>query len=131
MRKATRKEELKFLKKWFDKFDRHFFDGYFEDKHTKIKIRNLDVLTIGRVSDIVAYADDEANEIAISTKAFKEFDSHDLRETILHEMIHLFVRYTYPNGKRVWGDGCQAFRHCEKKLQRLRVKQIERKYKKK
>ena len=129
MRKATRKERLNQLMSWFNELDQHLFAGYFEDK-------DVSVVILDRTSDdfndpVEGYASIDDDEIGISEHCYDTCTPFGIREVLLHEMIHLFVAYTYPNGKRVCGDGCRDFRNCEKNLQRLRVKQIERKHKNK
>jgi hypothetical protein len=126
MRETTRKEKLRFLRKWFNEFDNHLFDGYFRDKDVSlIVIPSPD--EIHNPLDGCASMDEK--EICITEYCFKSCTPYGIREILLHEMIHLFVAYTYPNGKRVWGDECRDFVNCEKNLQKLRVKQIENKFK--
>jgi hypothetical protein len=126
MRKVTRKEKLKFLQKWFDIFDDHFFDGYFKDKDITI---GLEPCPDELHDPIVGYACYEDGEIVITDYCFESCTPFGIREALLHEMIHLFVAYTYPNGKRTWGDRCRDFVECERSFQRLRIERIEKRLK--
>lgn len=119
MRKSDRDRKLKFLKKWFKIFDEHFFEGYFKDKHIKILIDDSEKY------EGLACKDDR--EIIITTLCLTRCKPNAIRETLLHEMIHLFVAFTFPKGYKKWDDGCRTFKDMERSFQKLREEKFERK----
>jgi hypothetical protein len=119
MRKASRKKHVKFLKKWFEIFDNHFFEGFFKDKNIKITIMDVDFDTEG-------IADCEDGEIIITQECLNRCKSYGKREVLLHEMIHLFVAYAHPDGKKRWDDRWTVFKQFDRHFQKLRRKHFEK-----
>ena len=113
---------MKFLREWFEKFDEHFFEDFFRDKNIRLVIRKQDT----ECSTIEGWACAECGEIEISDECFIRLTPYGIRDVLLHEMVHLFVAYTHPERRRVWGDGCKFFQRFERDFQNLRRKEFER-----
>lgn len=105
MQKTDRR--VKWLEYWFGRYDKLFFDRYFSDKKVIIEINGRYSSTLGK-----AHGD---GKIEIAESIFDEWSKDEVKDTLLHEMLHLFLYWTHADDT-AWNDGSKIFKVWSKQL---------------
>lgn len=106
MSKTNRAIEKQF-RRWFNQLDSKYFSGYFSDKKIKILFPKKDMFWD---VDNLAWASVADMEIAINPETLKVATIAELKDTLLHEMLHFWIFACHPRGRTNFGDKCKAFR---------------------
>lgn len=93
---------------WLDEFDRRYFSGYFSDKKITVVIGVGDERFLKGKS---TYAECEPadSRIVLNPAILRACTLGEVRDTLLHELLHLFVFYTYENGNKQYDDWSKVF----------------------
>lgn len=94
-------------RRWAKELDSEYFGGFFSDKNLKIKLFTFKENGID--PSFAAYAEDYSMTIGMLNESFDDLTIQELKENILHEMLHLFIRFAHPDGHRAWDDDHPVF----------------------
>lgn len=100
---------------WISDFDHKYFSDYFEDKDLMVTIRK-DEGYFSKGKSTYAVCEPTDCSMVFNPDIFRECVVGEIRDTVLHELLHLFIFYTYKHGLSEFDDKTATFKAWSKLL---------------
>jgi DNA-directed RNA polymerase subunit RPC12/RpoP len=108
----------KLYAKWFGIFDKKCFDDFFSDKHIFLFFPEHDrEFNFEDRNCPVAFAEPWNNLIGINPHTLKVATIEEQKDTLLHEMLHMWIYYCHPRGRVAYKEKSRAFREWSRLLE--------------
>ena len=95
---------------WERELDEEFFSGFFEDKKVILNITKRKPIGSDVNEGVYACVTLEEPEISLNPNIIQTRYSEEVRDTLAHEMLHIFLYSCHPRGRNsAWGDNSKPF----------------------